>query len=81
MASAADEKQLKRLTLAHQSRIYLTQISRYNNGTEAQRAEYIAANEALYNYVTENDVIRTKGVHGQLVNVDFTKAPDDWQIG
>ncbi|MBR5515556.1 MAG: DUF4838 domain-containing protein, partial [Clostridia bacterium] len=81
----ANSLQLERLTLAKQSWIYLKQSATYNsryvNGTNQQRSEYVAINEALYNYVTENDVIWTEAVHGSLVNVDFTKSPDTWQIG
>ena len=81
----ANEAQLKRLTLARQSWIYLRQSATYNtkyvNGTEADKAEFVAANEALYNYVMENDVIWTEAVHGSLANCDMTKGPDSWQIG
>ena len=83
--AGANEAQLNRLTLAKQSWIYLrqsaTNTSKYVNGTEAERAAYIAANEALYDYVTQNDVLWTEAVHGSLADCDMTKGPDKWQIG
>ncbi|MBR4882079.1 MAG: DUF4838 domain-containing protein, partial [Clostridia bacterium] len=84
-ASKTSGVQLERLTLARQSWIYLRQSATHNkkyvNGTEADKAGYVAANEALYNYIMENDVIWTEAVHGTLADCNFTKGPDSWQIG
>jgi len=84
-AALAEGTELERLTLARHSWIYLrqsaTQKDRYEMGTEKEKAEFVAANKALYNYVMENDVIWTEAVHGSLADCDFTKGPDTWQIG
>ena len=80
--AAGDEKMIERLTLANHSWIYLRQCatweSRYKNGTEEQRAAYVAANEELCNYIFDHDISWTEGTLDTLDQYDPTMAPEHW---
>ncbi|MBQ7160204.1 MAG: hypothetical protein IJR90_00685, partial [Clostridia bacterium] len=67
---------------ANHSWIYLRQCatweSRYKNGTEEQRAAYVAANEELCNYIFDHDISWTEGTLDTLDQYDPTMAPEHW---
>ncbi len=78
----ANEDQRARLLMHQTSWIYLRQCavyeSRFVNGTEEQRAEYMALNEYLYNCILDMRLLWTEGTLNLLDNYSAASAPEKW---
>ena len=77
-----NEKMTERLTLANHSWIFLRQCatweSRCKNGTEEQRAAYVAANEELCQYIFDHNISWTEGTLDTLDQYDPMMSPEHW---
>ncbi|MBQ3183749.1 MAG: DUF4838 domain-containing protein [Clostridia bacterium] len=73
---------LARLTMYETSWIYMKQCatydSRYKNGTDAQRAEYMETSEYLYNCILDMRLLWTEGTLNLLDRYDPATNPTFW---
>ena len=78
----ATPEQLERIEICEASWIFLRQCAtfedRYENGTEESRAEYVAQNQYLLDFILEKRLIWTEGTLNPLENLDMTVAPNRW---
>ncbi|MBR5515989.1 MAG: DUF4838 domain-containing protein, partial [Clostridia bacterium] len=78
----AEGDEYTRLVVHETSWIYLYQCatydSRYTNGTEEQRAEYVAKNQYLLDSILNYRLHWTEGTLNLLDNLDVTVQPNRW---
>ena len=78
----AEGAQLERLLMHQTSWIYLRQCATYEsrclNGTDAQKAEYMAQNEYLYNCILDMRLLWTEGTLNLLDNYSSANSPERW---
>ncbi|MBE6574482.1 MAG: DUF4838 domain-containing protein, partial [Ruminococcaceae bacterium] len=80
--AVAEGDALTRLLVHETSWIYLRQCatyeSLYENGSEAQRAEYVAQNQYLLDCILDYRLHWTEGTLNLLENLDMTLPPNRW---
>lgn len=73
---AVQRVQRSRLQIRYYKQL-VTKTAYYDQGTAAQRAQWVKDNETLYNYMKSLNVLHNR--EGKLVgNIDFEKSPDTW---